>query len=551
MSQGLVTLLSSERGYRWLSALLLSCFILVAGFTVADYGMGWDEPTRWRSGDAKVGYYQELFASDQPLEVARSVGLDRYPGLFDMSLSLAHQWTGWDRFSLGHYWSLGFGLMGLAGLWFAASRLGGAQLAFWSVLFLILTPPFYGHLFHNPKDIPFAAMYMVALWALVRFTGALPAIRWHHIFPLGIAVGLALSVRIAGLVLLGYYACLVALYFLKKWAAYDTRMGWHGFRNAVSAQWKPVLKLSAFGVASAALALLVLLVWWPRGQQNVFVASGDTFKNLHVSASEIPLFFRGQFLEAGESPFYYALWMMLIKSPESLLLLLAVALAAVIPQVRTGLRGILANLSLPWMVILLGALFPLGYLTVTAPALHNGARHFLFVFPPLCLLAAYGWGWLLERYPRHGSSRLGWVVRLLIPGLLLVQAFQMTMLHPYQYVYYNALIGGPAGSYARYETEYWFTSTKHGIEWLEDYLKDASIETPWKLFIPGPRQVAEPFLPDSLELTTDRKDADYFLVNTQMLMDQRIEGEDLFVIERMGLPILYIREPLSPQSGID
>ena len=232
-----------------------------------------------------------------------------------------------------------------------------------------------------------------------------------------------------------------------------------------------------------------------------------------------------------------------VKSPESLLLLLAAAAAALAAPLRRGLRRFMAELSLPWAAIALGGLFPLAYPTVTAPTLHNGVRHFLFIFPPLCILAAGGWLWLLDRFSGESPHRIGRIVRLLIPGLLLLQALQLASMHPYQYVYYNALVGGPSGSYGRYETEYWFTSTRHGLEWLERNVEVGTTEEPTQIFITGPWQVAEPFLSAGMVLTSDLKTADYLLVNTQMLMDQRLKGEDIHVIERLGLPILYIRTP--------
>lgn len=525
--------------------LALFCLLVVVGIrTVPDYGMGWDEPTRWRSGDAKVAYYQELISSENRAELIHGVGPDRYPGLFDMSLSLLHQWTGWDRFLLGHYWAWGFGLVGLLALWFAAKRLGGAKLAFWASLFLVLTPSFYGHWFHNPKDIPFAATYMLALAALLRIADVLPEVRWRSILLFGSALGLVLSVRIAGLVMLGYFACLLGFFFIRAWAGREESGMRSGLGGLLETHGKSLGKLILVGLGSAGVGLIILLVWWPAGHKNIFSASGSTFQALHTSASDIPLLFRGRFYQSADTPFYYAVWMTAVKSPESLLILLGAATAALVGGVRKGPRRFLARLSLPWAVVALGGLFPLAYLSVTAPALHNGVRHFLFIFPPLCILAAGGWLWLLECFPLDRAYRVGLIVRLLIPGLLLVQAFQLAALHPYQYVYHNALAGGPSGSYGHYETEYWFTSTRHGLEWLEENVGVDPGDGPVRIFVTGPWQVAEPFLPDGMRLTSDLETADYLLVNTQMLMDQQIEGRHVHVIERMGLPILYIRTPI-------
>jgi len=39
-------------------------------------------------------------------------------------------------------------------------------------------------------------------------------------------------------------------------------------------------------------------------------------------------------------------------------------------------------------------------------------------------------------------------------------------LHPYQTTYFNALVGGVAGADGRYDTEYWLTSYREAIEWV-------------------------------------------------------------------------------------
>lgn len=522
-----------------LSLLTALLFLFVALATFRDYGMGWDEVTRWNSGDIKVEYYKELFASDEPLQVVRDVGNDRYPGLFDIPLSILHQWTGWDRFYLGHTLSVCFGCIALIATWLIGRALGGGRLAFWAMLFLLLTPSFYGHLFHNPKDVPFAAMYTLAVCAWVYASRNLERINWKWAMLIGLSVGLAMSVRIGGMVLLSYYVALCVAWVAKCWASDGCALT--DLLKVVWRQRMPLARMVGFGLVIAVVTFLTLMLWWPAGHKNIFSVSGDTLQHLHGSAAQIPLFFRGEMMNASDAPWYYALWMFAIKSPESLLLLLGVFVVGVGRAFISGWKSALSKLSLPYCAVCLGGFFPVLYLTFSAPALHNAERHFLFVFPSLCVLAAFGWLKLLDLLERGQFQRYTRIVRWLVPLMLVLQLWQMVALHPYQYVYYNALIGGPAGSYGRYETEYWFTSTKHGIEWLEDYTEaENSNPTVTKILITGPHQVAERFLPESFELTSDIAQADYVLANTQMMMDSLFEGEVVGSIERAGLPIAYI-----------
>lgn len=535
-----------ERLYRWLSLGLFLALPLLALGTLPDYGMGWDEVTRWNSGDKKVDYYQTLFASEDPLTVIRETPSDNYPGLFDMTLSLLHKATDWDRFTLGHWQAFAFGCIGLMALWRIGAIFGGARLAFWSVVLLILTPSFYGHWFQNPKDVPFAATYTLGLWALIECFRRAPALSKRWLLAAAVACGLCMAVRIAGLVLLAYFAAaLVVMVAARAWA-HRSEGGRLSLPLREFTPWLLAAPLFALG------AYVTLLPWWPAAHKNLFSVSGSTLQKLHVSASEIPLFFRGEFMWAADAPYYYALWMFAIKAAEVLLIGLILALPLAWLGLRSRLREGRAfpEASPALCILILGGFFPLFYLTATAPALHNGARHLLFAFPALCVCAAWAYLQTGDWVRTHRPNLLR-VAQLAFAVLLFLPLMHLVRLHPYQYLYFNALAGGPAGAYGSYEGEYWFTSSKHALEQLEAYLETTPgakpADKPVELFILGPWQVAEPFLPEGHALTGDPQSADFLILNTQMLFHARYAGEELFRIERMGVPVcLVLRAPEVP-----
>ena len=47
------------------------------------------------------------------------------------------------------------------------------------------------------------------------------------------------------------------------------------------------------------------------------------------------------------------------------------------------------------------------------------------------------------------------------------------MLHPDQYVYYNAFVGGVDGAQRKFKLDYWANSYAEAVRGLEDYLRDA------------------------------------------------------------------------------
>jgi hypothetical protein len=97
----------------------------------------------------------------------------------------------------------------------------------------------------------------------------------------------------------------------------------------------------------------------------------------------------------------------------------------------------------------LGFVLPLfGLIFLNSPLYHN-FRQVLFLIPPLFMLGAF----TLEFAFRRLSQT--WLRILLIAAFALPGVYSTVKLYPYEYVYYNSLVGGPAGAIGRYETDYW------------------------------------------------------------------------------------------------
>jgi len=518
------------------SVCLFLVVVLVAALTLPDYGMGWDEIYRWQSGDVKLNYYETVWEQKSWSEARAQAGVDHYPGLFDLSLAFVHRLVGGDRLLLGHCWSFLFGFIGLMALWGSGRLLESNRLAFWACLFLVLTPPFYGHWFHNPKDIPFAAMTTVALAGSIGLVRKLPVISWKWVLVCGLAIGLAMATRIAGLVVLCYLAAALTWFFALSFLD----------RKRPEAPQKLILKLCLVWAGVMVLSWLILLPWWPAAHGSLFTSAGQTLGHLHDRAASIPLLFRGEVIDAGAAPRYYALWMWWIKTPESfLLLLLAAPFLAFASLRRQPWRIWMGRLSPAWLIVLLAGFFPLGYFTVVGPSLHDGVRHFLFVYPPLALVAAWSWLRLIEHLRRVSSV---WIRPLYLGliGLLLIQIAHLVALHPYQYTYYNHTIGGPSGAHGRYQTEYWLTAQTHAFKWLNDYWREQRQLNPRlppaRFIATGPFHLSAYLATADLTPTRNPHEADFFIGTTELMGHLLFEGEVLWRIERMGLPILEIRD---------
>jgi hypothetical protein len=99
---------------------------------------------------------------------------------------------------------------------------------------------------------------------------------------------------------------------------------------------------------------------------------------------------------------------------------------------------------------------------IMGSTLYDSVRHLLFVYPVLVVLAVAGWSGLLN------SSRPGWVraaaALAIAAGLASLIRFDVRA-HPHQGVYFNSVVGGPQGAFARYEMDYWGNCILEGVKY--------------------------------------------------------------------------------------
>src|ERR1700750_2481215 len=94
--------------------------------------------------------------------------------------------------------------MGLAVTWRLGRRVGGPLAGLAALLLLALCPTYYGHMFMNPKDAPFAVAMVILMLGLVRLAGETPQPSPRTIVIVGLGAGLAIGSRILGALALIY-----------------------------------------------------------------------------------------------------------------------------------------------------------------------------------------------------------------------------------------------------------------------------------------------------------------------------------------------------------
>ena len=163
---------SMERTCDDLAMLTLAVVAIVASLTFRDYGLGWDDYTHAEYADLLLRMYGSGFRDTGALSFAN---LYMYGGGFDMAAALLHKIIPLELFETRRLLGAVVGVIGLAVTWRLARRVGGPLAGLATLLLLALCPTFYGHMFMNPKDAPFAVSMITLLLGLVRLVEEYPS----------------------------------------------------------------------------------------------------------------------------------------------------------------------------------------------------------------------------------------------------------------------------------------------------------------------------------------------------------------------------------------
>lgn len=341
----------------------------------------------------------------------------------------------------------GFLFTGLLG-----RRLGSWRTALIAFLLIWLTPTIFGHSMNNQKDIPFLAFYISAVYYIVRFIDEAPDFRFKTLFMLAFTMGITMSIRVGGLLVFAYLGLFAALHFIYRVIRKEQKFDFAG----IKAYAVPVLVVFFF-------AYLIGIMFWPAAIQDPVNHPLNALKNFEkFSLVHIYEIFEGKRYYMKDFPWYYIPKSMLITIPLFVLAGFALSLLASPMLIR----------KYDWKklgILLFVCVFPVVYVIYKKSAVYSSWRHLLFAYPAIVVLAAAGWEWLLD-IMKFKWLKLGVVVVLL--ALVGRTSYWMIKNHPYQYVYYNEIVGGVNGAYGFYETDYWCQSPRTAIEWLLDNEKD-------------------------------------------------------------------------------
>ena len=445
----------------WAQAIAVCALFAIVGVAlVDDYGVGLDELPQRRIAIVNAGYIATGNIDDLYLRD------DRYYGIaFEMPLLLAERALNLRdsrhinlmRHLLAH---LCFIAGGFACGLLAYRMFGSRWIALLAMLMFLLHPRLYGQSFFNTKDVPFAAMLLIALYLTHR---AFRRDTLGAFLLCGIGVGLAISLRPFALML---PPMILAMRGLDLWQAGREE------RKRILAS------AGIFAAAAIAITYITHPYYWENPLRFI-----DVIRVVAQHHTVVENLFMGEIYSSDAVPRNYIPVWFAITAPPLTLLLGAIGCTAVSWQAIALPLATLRDREIRFSVLLLGCVvLPVAVVIILQSNIINGWRQMYFLWGPFCLLAAVG---LRALAGGGGASSLsgiaarlpGWVRggarrRPLAYGAagfgLITTLTAMAALHPYEYLYFNALTDAktPDALGAQYDMDYWEMAQRQSLEYL-------------------------------------------------------------------------------------
>jgi hypothetical protein len=324
----------------------------------------------------------------------------------------------------------------------------------------------------------------------------------------GIFLGLVASIRVLG----PLAGVLVCLYFFFK----HERRSFAGL------------------VVYVIVALLAMYFAWPYLWDAPLSRFIEVLRIMSHNPQIIPVLFNGVVYPSDGLPVTYLPVMLAITMTWPVWLLFIISLAVFWLKFR--------HKTIDWrslFPVLLWFLVPFTYVLLLRPPLYDGYRHFLFMLPAAFILIGLAFQAALERL------RYAWGYALVLTVLVLPGVLGLVTLHPYQYAYYNPLVGGIGGAFRHYETDFWLTCYKELMAQVDEQVAPGTT-----IFVHRQPSIAQEYA--SPGITIERFDPDddrafpgsLLLLTTRANVDQSLypDAPELFSVGRDGAVFCLVRE---------
>lgn len=430
-----------------LIAAWLTMNLCIGIMIVHDFGISFDEAAHYSYADQSLQAYR-LFLKRGVLPEFGISNLQYYGPSFTTGIALiihilrklGLSFFEIDVWHFAYFFAFqlcGLGVFALARRWFSAWTS-------WVILVLFTSQPLlWGHAFINPKDIPFMTFFILSI-----STGFSMTDFWQNgqrvsneltlrIILAGILLGLVTSMRVLG----PWAGVLVCIYLSLK----------------AGGKSLPIIFLYL------SLAAVTAYITWPFLWGDPIENYFESIKIMYNFSWSGEVLFNGYTYTADSLPRIYLPLLLNIQLTEPVLALFYLGFGFFLFHASQDKIRIDAVL-----LIVMGFILPLAALIIVNPPLYDNFRQILFILPVMFLVS----GFALDEIKRKINQ--SYILAIILVALAFPGIHSSLQLHPYEYVYYNSIVGGTSGAYQRFEMDYWLTAYRELALELNEFANEGS-----------------------------------------------------------------------------
>jgi len=210
------------------------------------------------------------------------------------------------------------------------------------------------------------------------------------------------------------------------------------------------------------VACISAYLLWPFLWANPILRFWESFTFMAHFPWTGSIRFEGKDWLAGALPWYYLPKMIGIQLTISSIILMVVG------SILTLYKIFLRKFDSYYLLPMLWFYVPLFSWMVFKPTTYDNFRQFLFIIPPIFILSMIGFEKIYQII-KSSFFRRSFATLILIPGIIAI-----ILLHPYEYIYYNAFVGWTSNIGRNYEADYWSTSFCAAGKYLEPLITNTT-----------------------------------------------------------------------------
>jgi hypothetical protein len=358
-----------------------------------------------------------------------------------------------------HYFNAFFGWIVLFFAGLTAYLIGGWRAGVITLVLLFFSPRFLGHSFNNPKDIPFAAGIMAAIYFMALFFKQFPKVKIYTLILLTLFIAFAISVRIGGVLLYAYFGLFGFIFLIIDHHKNRVQSSKFKVQKNLKSQ---IFKLFLYGFGVAIVSYFLGILLWPYALQSPIKHPLEAFSEMSNFAIGIRQLFEGTIQWSDRMPWYYTPKFLFMTIPVAVIIGLFLFFGFLWKDKKNYFN---------YFILFFAFFFPIFWIVYTNANVYGGWRHSLFAYPPM--VAAAGLGLNLAMYQitqkvngKNKNMMINISASVVILLLLWSPVRHIVKNHPYEYVYFNELAGGINKAYSNYEMDYYYHSTREASEWI-------------------------------------------------------------------------------------